>query len=666
MKYSAFITGAGSGIGRHLALALAQKDSLPIIGLTLADLDKNGLDETKRLIESVSRGIAIDCIALDVTDERAQQAAMSAHVKQFGGHSKIIWILNAGIGEAGDLFDPNNTKWPLTYEVDYASVVSGLRSLVLASGEHQSLSVTGPSSRGIVMVVASASAVFPLPAAPVYSSAKAGAMMLVRSTAERLASRYGIKIVALCPEFVETPLVTNVIKEGRGEMLFGRAPSNVTLLKAEEIAAISLDQLILDINPHTREENKAGTVLIVTQKGKTKTFPDNSASQEGKTFSKRRPSALNAAELSHYAEWAQRDWPSTYQKIQVHKLSSDFKEATRLVKVPLLPLSSSLPPGCLLIKRVGVGVNASDVNRTSGRYHGSLKRAEAEIPFDCGFETVGVIAAVADDVKASFRVGQAVASMTYDGFATYALLEAKLALPIPRPSLSFLALLTSGLTASIALSPTILGSNRLGPGKTVLVTAAAGGTGSFAVQLAKLAGCRVVATCGGPNKARMVKDLGADRVVDYKNEKLKEVLKAEYPQGVDVVYESIGGEMFSTCLDGLADRGTLIVIGMMSEYSSGWAPSTFSGLTEKLLWKSASCIGFFLLKYAHLFRLHLTALISLLEEGKIVSALDKKIFVGIQSVPSAVEHLQSGQSSGKVVVQLAEQPPLPLGQLSRM
>lgn len=67
-------------------------------------------------------------------------------------------------------------------------------------------------------------------------------------------------------------------------------------------------------------------------------------------------------------------------------------------------------------------------------------------------------------------------------------------------------------------------------GETVLVTAAAGGVGQFVVQLAKQAGNAVVATCGSDDKARLLKRLGADRVVNYRKESLKEVLKKEYPK----------------------------------------------------------------------------------------------------------------------------------------
>lgn len=64
--------------------------------------------------------------------------------------------------------------------------------------------------------------------------------------------------------------------------------------------------------------------------------------------------------------------------------------------------------------------------------------------------------------------------------------------------------------------------------------------------------------------------------------------------------QSVGGDMFSTCVDALAPKGTLIVIGMMSAYGDNWPASSYPGLTEKLLWKSAAVAGFFLLRYANL------------------------------------------------------------------
>jgi NADPH:quinone reductase-like Zn-dependent oxidoreductase len=120
------------------------------------------------------------------------------------------------------------------------------------------------------------------------------------------------------------------------------------------------------------------------------------------------------------------------------------------------------------------------------------------------------------------------------GFSEYAVVQSRRTLRVPCAAPEVVALLTSGLTASIALeevgrlqlpgsdagSSSSSSSNGQQGGKqkqkTVLVTAAAGGTGQFAVQLAKLAGCHVVATCGGAAKAQLLRQLGVDRVIDYK------------------------------------------------------------------------------------------------------------------------------------------------------
>lgn len=87
-----------------------------------------------------------------------------------------------------------------------------------------------------------------------------------------------------------------------------------------------------------------------------------------------------------------------------------------------------------------------------------------------------------------------------------------------------------------------------------------------------------------------------------RKEDVRSVLKAEFASGVDVIYESVGGDMFDVAVDALAPRGVLIIIGMMSAYAAGWPLSQHEGLAEKLLWKSAAVAGFFLLRYAPLWR----------------------------------------------------------------
>lgn len=130
--------------------------------------------------------------------------------------------------------------------------------------------------------------------------------------------------------------------------------------------------------------------------------------------------------------------------------------------------------------------------------------------------------AAADDARckhAGLQVGQPVATLTYGGFSEYATEKARFVVPVQAPTPEVVAFLTSGLTASIGLEQAALKQ-----GETALVTAAAGGTGLFAVQLAKLAGLHVIGTCGSEEKADMLRGLGVDRVVNYKREDLKQVL----------------------------------------------------------------------------------------------------------------------------------------------
>ncbi len=112
-------------------------------------------------------------------------------------------------------------------------------------------------------------------------------------------------------------------------------------------------------------------------------------------------------------------------------------------------------------------------------------------------------------------------------FAEYQTLPASRVYRIPSLTPNALPLIVSGLTALLALEE--VGAMRMG--EVVLVTAAAGGTGQLAVQLAKLAGNTVIGTCSTPDKVQFLKSLGCDRVINYKQENIEKVLKKEYPQG---------------------------------------------------------------------------------------------------------------------------------------
>ena len=107
---------------------------------------------------------------------------------------------------------------------------------------------------------------------------------------------------------------------------------------------------------------------------------------------------------------------------------------------------------------------------------------------------------------------------------------------------------------------------------------------------------------------------------------MQDVLKAEFPKGMNIIYESVGGEMFKTCLGALSRQGRLVVIGMMSQYGAGWPQTALKGVPEMLLAKSASLNGFFLPVYAYLFRKHLSQLTQAMMQGQLKVNMDTTVF----------------------------------------
>lgn len=331
--------------------------------------------------------------------------------------------------------------------------------------------------------------------------------------------------------------------------------------------------------------------------------------------------------------------PKTYRKVIAEHFSNHFREASRIVETELKP-----PTGFeLTVRNHYAGVNATDVNISAGLY-----TPGATPPLDLGAEMIGEVVAVGDKVT-DFKVGDTVLSTAIGGYAEYITVRSRYAIPVPEASPQILALVLSGVTAALGLNT--VGEMR--SGETVLVTAAAGGTGQFAVQLAKLAGNTVIGTCGSEDKAELLRALGCDRVINYKQEDVGAVLKAEYPRGIDLVYESVGGTMFDTCVDNLAIRGRLVIIGYISEYMSTPELVTRPRIYRILLSKSASLRSMFLLHFIRQVPEEAAKLIDLYEAGKLKVQVDPTLFQGVEQVADAVEYLHSGKSAGKVVVKFS-------------
>ena len=269
----------------------------------------------------------------------------------------------------------------------------------------------------------------------------------------------------------------------------------------------------------------------------------------------------------------------TYKKIVAHKYSKNFREASEIVSTDIVQPGS----GQLLIKTHFGGVNASDVNISGGVYF-----SDGNFPFDLGCESVGEVVAVGPDVT-QFQVGDAVASPQMgSAYSEMLCRDIDQFIKIPQCSPEYLSVSVAGLTASIGLYE----AGDMGSGETVLITAAAGGVGNWCVQLAKLAGNHVIGTCSTQEKAQELKSLGCDRVVVYSEEALDDVLAAEYPDGINLIFEQVGGETFDTCVDHLATRGRMLICGFISEYMGGTQEITAPRIYHKLLWKSAQIRAF--------------------------------------------------------------------------
>lgn len=224
------------------------------------------------------------------------------------------------------------------------------------------------------------------------------------------------------------------------------------------------------------------------------------------------------------------------------------------------------------------GLNFADILNVAGEY-----QVRAPTPFVPGNEAAGIVSAVGENVR-RFKVGDRVIGALRGGaFAEKALAAEHMTMPLP-DGLSF----EQGAAYSVAYGTSYhalrQGAN-LQPGETVLVLGAAGGVGYAAVELARAMGATVIAAASSAEKLAFAGDGGADHLVDYSRHALKDSVKALTDgQGVDVVYDPVGGEFAEAALRSLAWHGRYLVVG----FASGDIPRLPVNL---LLLKEASLVG---------------------------------------------------------------------------
>jgi NADPH2:quinone reductase len=232
--------------------------------------------------------------------------------------------------------------------------------------------------------------------------------------------------------------------------------------------------------------------------------------------------------------------------IQVKKTGGP--EVLELVDIP----TPQPKPGEVLVRVAASGVNFIDTYIREGRY-------PAELPFTPGQEAAGVIEQLGEGVT-GFAVGDNVAwNGTRGTYAEYACAPAKDLLHIPQ-GMSLedaAAVLLQGLTAHYLVHDTY----RIQRGDTLLAHAGAGGVGLLLTQMAKMLGARVITTVSTDKKAELSRAAGADHVVLYTRENFADAIKSIAPEGLPVVYDSVGKTTFEDSLKCLRPRGLMALYG---------------------------------------------------------------------------------------------------------
>jgi NADPH:quinone reductase len=235
-------------------------------------------------------------------------------------------------------------------------------------------------------------------------------------------------------------------------------------------------------------------------------------------------------------------------------------------------------PGTLLVDVKAAGCNFFDILMCRGTY-----QVKPPFPFVPGAEVAGVVAALGEGVSGFAPGDRVFGSSGLGGFAERALVPAAGAWRLP-DALPF----AEGAALPIVYPTSYVGlvhRAALQAGETLLVHAAAGGVGVAAVQIGKALGARVLATAGGAEKLAVAKRAGADVVVDYKDEDFAaRVLEETGGRGADVIYDSVGGEVFERSLKCIAWNGRLLVIG----FAGGEIPSV---KLNRILLKNIAVVG---------------------------------------------------------------------------
>jgi len=262
----------------------------------------------------------------------------------------------------------------------------------------------------------------------------------------------------------------------------------------------------------------------------------------------------------------------------------------------------------------------------------------------------GGVGEVVESRSDAYQPGQLVFGMT--GWQEYVIADAgersMQVLPdgVP-PGIAIGILGVTGMTAYFGL----IDVGGVKDGDVVVISGAAGATGSAAGQIAKIKGAKkVVGIAGGAEKcAHIVNELSFDEAIDYKNEDVATRLKEACPDGIDLYFDNVGGSILNDCLANIAMRGRVVLCGAISTYNSDGPPPGPSNYLN-LLVRRGRMEGFIILDYLDRFPAAQMEMVGWIAEGKIKSS--EHVVEGLEHAPDALNLLFSGGNTGKVIVAL--------------
>ena len=305
-------------------------------------------------------------------------------------------------------------------------------------------------------------------------------------------------------------------------------------------------------------------------------------------------------------------------------------EALKAVSIP----TPKPGPGQILIRVEAAGINRPDLLQRLGAYP-----PPPGAPDTLGLEVAGVVVEGAGRWKAGDRV---CALLGGGGYAQYAVVDARHALPIPK---GLSAVEAAGLPETVfTVFANVFEHGGLKAGETLLVHGATSGIGTTAIQMAKAAGARVIATARGAGKAQTAKALGADVAVDAGAEDFAEVAKRE--GGVDVVLDMVGGDYFAKDLDALKTGGRIVFIA-----AQGGGDVTLS--IGRMMQKRALITGSTLRPRDADEKARLAAAVEAtvwpwIEAGKVKPLIDKTF--PLDQAAAAHAHLEAAGHVGKIIL----------------